>query len=111
MRLRFVSIFDLTPDIAARYREDAPDFHANEAETSMVLHLDLDQVRLDRAVDEPDRTIGRELQYAMPAVTASGVVGAPTTADASRGAELVEQLVEAFAALLAQVRAERDPEL
>jgi creatinine amidohydrolase/Fe(II)-dependent formamide hydrolase-like protein len=47
----------------------------------------------------------------MPAVTASGVVGAPTTAAASRGAELVDQLVEAFAALLAQVRAERDPEL
>jgi creatinine amidohydrolase len=111
MRLRFVSIFDLTPDIAARYREDAPDFHANEAETSMMLHLAPDQVRIDRAVDEPDRTIGRALQYAMPAVTRSGVVGSPTSAEASRGAELVDQLVEAFAALLAQVRGERDPEL
>jgi creatinine amidohydrolase len=111
MRLRFVSIFDLTPDIAARYREDAPDFHANEAETSMVLHLAPNQVRLERAVDEPDRTIGRELQYAMPAVIGSGVVGSPTTAAPLRGAELGDQLVEAIAALLAHVRAERDPEL
>jgi creatinine amidohydrolase len=31
LRARFVSIFDLTPAIAERYTEDAPDFHANEA--------------------------------------------------------------------------------
>ena len=77
----------------------------------MVLHLAADQVHLDRAVDEPGRTIGRALQYAMPAVTVTGVVGSNTTAAASRGAELVDRLVEAFAALLAQIRAERDPQL
>jgi creatinine amidohydrolase len=61
LRPRFASIFDLTPEIAARYTEDAPDFHANEAETSMLLHLDGSQVRADRIVDEPDRTVGRVL--------------------------------------------------
>jgi creatinine amidohydrolase len=111
LRLRFVSIFDLTPEIAARYTEDAPDFHANEAETSMLLHLAEDQVRLERAVDEPDRTVGTVLQYAMPAVTRSGVVGAPSTATRPRGAELLDRLVDALAALLSQARAERDPEL
>jgi creatinine amidohydrolase len=111
LRPRFVSIFDLTPEIAARYTEDAPDFHANEAETSMVLHLDDSQVRPGQAVDEPDRTVGRVLSYPMPAVTSSGVVGAPTTASAERGAALVEQLVDALAELLRRARAERDPEL
>ena len=111
LRLRFVSIFDLTPEIAARYTRDAPDFHANEAETSMLLHLAADQVRPDRVVDEPDRTVGRVLQYAMPSVTRSGVVGAPSEASAPRGAELLDQLVDALAALLTQARAERDPEL
>ena len=77
-----MSIFDLTPEIAARYTEDAPDFHANEAETSMLLHLAEDQVRLERAVDEPDRTVGRVLSYPMPAVTRSGVVGTPSAATA-----------------------------
>lgn len=47
----------------------------------------------------------------MPAVTRSGVVGAPSIASATRGAELVEQLVEALAELLTRARAERDPEL
>jgi creatinine amidohydrolase len=111
LRLRFVSIFDLTPAIAARYTEDAPDFHANEAETSMLIHLAESQVKMEAAVDEPDRTVGRVLSYPMPAVTRSGVVGTPTTASAERGADLVGQLVEALAELLRQARAEQDPQL
>jgi creatinine amidohydrolase len=111
LRPRFVSIFDLTPEIAARYTEDAPDFHANEAETSMLLHLSESQVRTDRIVDEPDRTVGRVLSYSMPPVTRSGVVGKPSGASAERGAELVGLLVDALAELLTKARAERDPEL
>ncbi|HEU0024015.1 MAG TPA: creatininase family protein [Thermoleophilaceae bacterium] len=111
LRPRFVSIFDLNPEIAARYREDAPDFHANEAETSLLLHLAPDAVRPDRVVDEPDRTVGRVLQYPMPPVTLSGVVGSPSQASAERGAALYGELVDALADLLGAARAERDPEL
>ena len=111
LRPRFVSIFDLTPAIAERYTEDAPDFHANEAETSMLLHLADSLVQLDRAVDEADRTVDRVLSYPMPAVTASGGVGTPSTASAARGADLLEQLVEALADLLRRARDEGDPEL
>ena len=110
LRPRFVSIFELTPEIARRYTEDAPDFHANEAETSMLLHLAESSVKRERAVDEPDRTVGRVLSYAMPAVTRSGVVGMPSTASTARGADLVEQLVDALAELLKRAHAERDPE-
>jgi hypothetical protein len=39
------------------------------------------------------------------------VVGTPSTASAARGADLLEQLVEALADLLRRARAERDPEL
>jgi creatinine amidohydrolase len=109
LRPRFVSIFELTPEIAARYGEDAPDFHANEAETSMLLHLAAEQVHLERAVDEEDRTVGRVLRYAVPAVTSSGVVGRPSEATASRGADLLDQLVAALGELLAEARAEQDP--
>ena len=86
-----MSIFDLTSEIAARYSEDAADFHANEAETSMLLHLAPEQVRLEHAVDEEDRTIGRVLRYPMPAVTGSGVVGKPSGATALRGVELLDR--------------------
>jgi creatinine amidohydrolase len=111
LRPRFVSLFDLTPEIAARYTEDAPDFHANEAETSMLLHLEPRQVELKRAVDEPDRTVGRTLLYPMPAVTSSGVVGRPSGATAQRGQELFEQLVSALEQLLKAAKHEQDPTL
>jgi len=111
LRPRFVSLFELSPEIAARYAEDAPDFHANEAETSLMMHLEAGAVDTSAITDEPDRTIGRVLLYPMPAVTTSGVVGAPSRASATRGAALFEQLVDALAGLLLAARAERDPEL
>jgi creatinine amidohydrolase len=109
LRLRFVTVADLTPEIAAAIREDAPDFHANDAETSLLLHFDPELVRMDRAVDEPDRTVGLVFQYAVPLTTKSGVVGAPTKATAEHGAELFGAAVDALARLLEQARAERDP--
>jgi creatinine amidohydrolase len=111
LRLRFVSTFELSGSIHERFTRDAPDLHANEAETSLMLHLAPDQVRLDRAVDEPDRTIGRVFQYPMPQVTASGVVGAPSTATPAAGGELFDQLVEALVHLLGAAAMERDPDL
>jgi creatinine amidohydrolase len=110
-RLRFVSLFDLSPEIAARYAEDAADFHANEAETSLMLHLEPHHVLQDQIVDEPDRTVGLVFQYPVPATTRSGVVGTPSTASAARGKELHATLVEALVDLLTRARAEHDPTL
>jgi creatinine amidohydrolase len=111
LRPRFVSIFDLDPEVAARYTEDASDFHANEAETSLLLHLDPALVRRDRIVDEPDRTTDRVLLYPMPAVTSSGVVGRPSAASADRGGDLFELLASSLAELLTRARREEDPHL
>jgi creatinine amidohydrolase len=111
IRLRFVSTFDLSAAITDRYLADAADFHANEAETSLMLYLDRSGVREGRAVDEPDRTEGKVLQYPMPAVTTSGVVGTPSGATAERGAELFDLHVDAFEELLTRARAEKDPTL
>jgi creatinine amidohydrolase len=104
--VRFVSFFDLTPEVAARYRSDAEDFHANEAETSLVLHVAPNQVRMEQAVDEEDRTVGRVWQYAMPAVSRSGVVGAPSKAEAHSGEVLLESVVAALVDLLSRARNE-----
>jgi len=109
LRVRLVTVWELTAEIAAAYAEDAPDFHANDAETSLLLHLEPASVHAERAVDEPDRTAGLVFQYAMPQATASGVVGRPTTASAGSGAELFSAIVDALAGLLARARAERDP--
>ena len=109
LRIRFVTAWDLTDEIGAAYREDAPDFHANVAETSAMLHVAPNLVRLDRAVDEPDRTVGLVFQYTVPQATRSGVVGTPSQSTPERGEALFDAVVEALADLLARARAERPP--
>ena len=109
LRVRLVTVWDLSDGIDAAYREEAADFHANVAETSLLLHLAPELVKLERAVDEPDRTVGLVFQYAVPQTTASGVVGAPTRSTPERGADLFEAVVDALATLLEQAGAERDP--
>jgi len=104
---RFVSLHELTPEIGARYRSDGEDIHANEAETSLVMHVRPELARPERAVDEIDRTVGRVFPYAMPAVTKSGVVGAPSRATEASGEELFDLVVDALAELLVTARHEQ----
>jgi creatinine amidohydrolase/Fe(II)-dependent formamide hydrolase-like protein len=66
-------------------------------------------VQMEAAVDEEDRTIGRVFPYAMPAVTASGVVGAPSRACRESGAETFSMVVDALVELLRAARAEKPP--
>lgn len=109
LRMRFVSLFDIAPVPDQGYWRDADDPHANDAETSMLLHAAPNLVRMDLAVDEEDRSVGRVLQYAMPQVTHSGVVGRPSEATAEKGARLFGAIVEGLAKLLRKARAEEDP--
>jgi len=109
LRTRFVSLYDITAQAAAGYLADADDPHANDAETSMLLHLAPELVHSDRAVDEADRSVGRVLTYPMPEVTLSGVVGRPTEASAVTGKALFGDIVEAITDLLIRARAETDP--
>jgi creatinine amidohydrolase len=109
LQLRLVTVWDMTREIAAAYAEDAADFHANVAETSLMLHVEPELVHLERAVDEPDRTVGLVFQYTVPQATRSGVVGAPTGSTPERGAALFDAVVDALASLLEQARAERSP--
>lgn len=111
IRMRFVSIFDITPEVDAEYTKDAPDWHANEAEASLMLHLDPSQIRSDRIVDEEDRTVGRVFQYAVPVVSVSGAVGRPSGGTAASGERLFSIQTQALVDLLEQARTEQDPEL
>ena len=75
----------------------------------MLLHVAPSLVKMDRVVDEEDRTLGRVLQYAMPQVTGSGVVGRPSEATAEKGEQLFEAIVDGLVDLLRKARAEEDP--
>ncbi|NMN98804.1 mycofactocin biosynthesis peptidyl-dipeptidase MftE [Antrihabitans stalactiti] len=73
------------------------DAHAGRTETSLMLHLAPDRVRFDRAEPgntEPIETLLPQLRTAgVAAVSANGVLGDPTAATTTEGADLFEQLV------------------
>jgi creatinine amidohydrolase len=73
------------------------DMHAGEMETSVMLHVRPDAVRMDRAVDvvADDRTLLH--LRGMEAYTPSGVIGRPTLATAEKGAAYLDRLLDAVA--------------
>ena len=74
------------------------DMHAGEAETSLLLHLVPDKVRLDRARDELSSGDRSLLHFdGMAGITKSGVVGRPSLATAQKGKALLAALVRACA--------------
>jgi mycofactocin precursor peptide peptidase len=85
-------------------RTESVDLHAGRTETSLLLHLRPDAVRLDRAEPGDTRPL-TEILLAMraggvAAVSPNGVLGDPTGASADEGAEVLAAMVEEIATAL-----------
>lgn len=74
------------------------DTHAGRIETSLMLHIAPDRVRMDKAepgVTEPLGSILPKLMTdGVKGVTTNGVLGDPTGADAQQGQQLLQDVVE-----------------
>jgi mycofactocin precursor peptide peptidase len=85
------------------------DTHAGRTETSLLLHLAPELVRLDRAapgnVEPLDELLPRLVESGVRSVSASGVLGDPTGASALEGEALLATLV---ASALAAIDGDRD---
>jgi creatinine amidohydrolase len=96
------SLGTLSPRIQARFTEDAADWHANEGETSLMLHLHPESVRpelLDSS-DDPDRTAGLPFAFPVNRTSTNGVTGIPSRSTVERGAELARMLLEDWEAIV-----------
>jgi len=82
------------------------DLHAGFTETSLMLHLRPDSVRLDRAEPGDTRPLAEILTAlrsdGLAAITANGVLGNPTGASAAAGAQILDSLVDDVAARIQQ---------
>ncbi|TQF68757.1 mycofactocin biosynthesis peptidyl-dipeptidase MftE [Rhodococcus spelaei] len=82
------------------------DAHAGCTETSLLLHISPVVVRLDRAEPGDLRPVAEILpamrESGVAAVSANGVLGDPTAADATAGARMFEQMVARSSAALAR---------
>jgi creatinine amidohydrolase len=103
--------WQLTPEIHARFTHDAADWHANEAETSLLMFLSPGSVRLDRlaASDDPDRTVGCIFPHLVAHTSSNGVTGVPSLATPERGAALIRDMGEALSAVIRQAAIEEPP--
>ena len=91
-----------TPEISPRVRHehfcDAEDWHANDAETSLMMAIDQPMVRLDKCAssDDPDRTEDKVFSHPVNRTSANGVTGTPSLSTPEKGETLFQWMVEDF---------------
>jgi creatinine amidohydrolase len=103
--------WDLTADIARRATADAADWHANAAETSIMLALRPELVDTDKmqSADDPDRTDGVVFRYPVARVSTNGVTGYPSRASKSFGLDLWRDVVTAARETVERAHNEKPP--
>lgn len=101
----------ITPQIAREFCADAEDWHANDAETSLVMHLHPDGVVPGRVAgaDDPDRTRGLVFAHPVDRSSENGVTGKPSLASAEKGRALFEKMIAELSAIVRRAREEEPP--
>jgi creatinine amidohydrolase len=111
LRAGTLNWWQLTPEIDAELSADADDWHANAAETSLMLHLRPELVEQDAVQDDPDRTGGLVFSYTVAETSRDGLTGTPSRGTAEAGARLLDAAVTALADLVERARRETPPSL
>ncbi|MGB1091609.1 MAG: creatininase family protein [Oceanobacter sp.] len=91
--------------------KDADDWHANDAETALMMALHPDMVREDKLseADDPDRTDGCIFSHPVNRTSTNGVTGKPSDATAEKGAQLYEWMLTDLVELLNKAATEEAP--
>jgi len=103
------------PEISARVRSeffsDAEDWHANAAETSLMLAVAPELVRADKLAgsDDEDRTAGLVFTHPVNRTSRNGVTGFPSRASRDQGEKLQKLMIEDLSALVRRALAEQPP--
>lgn len=97
--------------VRAAHFKDAEDWHANAAETALMLHAAPALVRSDLlgAADDPDRTTGLVFSHPVNRTSANGATGRPSMATAEDGAQLFSWMVEDLVGIVRRGIAETPP--
>lgn len=109
-----VAVFN-TATLSERVREfqraDAADWHANDAETSLMMAAAPALARPERnaQADDPDRTGGCVFAHPVNRTSENGVTGAPSRASAEKGRRWLDWMVADLAALVERGLTEAPP--
>jgi creatinine amidohydrolase len=101
----------LSPRLREVHFADGEDWHANDAETSMMLAIAPEMVRTGQlaAADDPDRTAGLVFAHPVNRTSRNGTTGMPSRASAEQGARWFDWMVEDLSALIRRGMIETPP--
>ena len=97
-----INAADASPRVHREFFADAADWHANAAETALMLAGAPEIVRhgLVKKADDPDRTTGLIFAHPVNRTSANGVTGYPSRATKAQGQRLLRWLVTDLAKLV-----------
>jgi creatinine amidohydrolase len=101
----------LSPRVRAMHFADGEDWHANDAETSLMMAIAPELVRADPAAtaDDPDLTAGLVFAHPVNRTSRNGVTGAPSRASADNGRQWFDWMVEDLSELIRRGMTETPP--
>jgi creatinine amidohydrolase len=106
-----INTAQLSPRVKQAHFADANDWHANDAETALMMHLHPEIVRpekLDEA-DDPDRTDGCVFSHPVNRTSLNGVTGQPSLATKEKGQILYQWMQEDLLAIVQRATEEEAP--
>jgi len=111
LMVALINTGSISDRVRARHFQDADDWHANEAETSLMMAVSPHMVRPERLADsdDEDRTGDCVFSHPVNRTSRNGVTGKPSLASAEKGAELFAWMVEDLSQLIAKGMQEKPP--
>jgi creatinine amidohydrolase len=111
MMVALVNSATISPRVREFHFADGDDWHANDAETSLMLATAPEMVREGRiaAADDPDRTEGLVFSHPVNRTSLNGVTGLPSQADREKGRIWFAWMVEDLSALILRGLKEQPP--
>lgn len=96
LQIALINTAEISPRVREYFFAEGDDWHANAAETSLMLFLREKATRAGRfaSSDDPDRTGGLQFSHPVNLASMHGVTGFPSRASLLQGAEIFALMVE-----------------
>ena len=106
-----INTASLSTRVKQFHTADGDDWHANDAETSLMLAIAPEGVRPDKLTeaDDPDRTVCCVFAHPVNRTSLNGVTGQPSIATAAKGEQWFQWLVDDLAELITRGSHETPP--
>ena len=111
MMLAVINTAHISERVRTAHFSDADDWHANAAETALMMAIAPQMARpeLNATADDPDRTQGLVFAHPVNRTSLNGVTGNPSQATEEDGRRLFAWMVEDLAAIVEKAKSEKPP--